>query len=183
MVGRRKVISSPHSRPISPLITLPPMFRLPRGSQAPGTSITRDLGRDRMSKKSRKFPAAQPRKGTRHGLADPIVTPQNPPIEKAAGGSVANHFRLFIIPGMDHLRPACADGAEYHRGRLRPADPARKMGRGRRCAGQPARNQSRTRMATSYGRDCYVRLVFLAALAPRRQRADRCAPAVDRPGN
>ena len=31
MVGRRKVISSPHRRTISPLITLPPTFRLPRG--------------------------------------------------------------------------------------------------------------------------------------------------------
>jgi hypothetical protein len=41
--------------------------------------------------------------------------------------------------------------------RLRPADPARKMGRGRRCAGQRARNQSRTRRATSCGRDRYVR--------------------------
>jgi pimeloyl-ACP methyl ester carboxylesterase len=42
-----------------------------------------------------------------HGLADPIVTPQNTldyhaSAEKAAGGSVADHFRLFMIPGMDH---------------------------------------------------------------------------------
>lgn len=42
-----------------------------------------------------------------HGLADPIVTPQNTldyyaAAEKAAGGSVADHFRLFMIPGMDH---------------------------------------------------------------------------------
>jgi pimeloyl-ACP methyl ester carboxylesterase len=42
-----------------------------------------------------------------HGLADPIVTPQNTidyyaAVEKAAGGSVADHFRLFMIPGMDH---------------------------------------------------------------------------------
>ena len=42
-----------------------------------------------------------------HELADPIVTPQNTldyyaAAEKAAGGSVADHFRLFMIPGMDH---------------------------------------------------------------------------------
>ena len=42
-----------------------------------------------------------------HGLADPIVTPQNTidyyvAADKAAGGSVADHFRLFVIPGMDH---------------------------------------------------------------------------------
>jgi pimeloyl-ACP methyl ester carboxylesterase len=42
-----------------------------------------------------------------HGLADPIVTPQNTldyysAVEKAAGGSVADYFRLFMIPGMDH---------------------------------------------------------------------------------
>ena len=42
-----------------------------------------------------------------HGLADPIVTPQNTidyftSAEKAAGGGVADHFRLFMIPGMDH---------------------------------------------------------------------------------
>ena len=55
-----------------------------------------------MNKTSRKFPAALPRKVRRHGLADPIVAPQNPPVEKAAGRSVADHFRLFIIPGMDH---------------------------------------------------------------------------------
>ena len=43
-----------------------------------------------------------------HGLADPIVTPQNTlyyyysAVEKAAGGSVTDYFRLFTIPGMDH---------------------------------------------------------------------------------
>lgn len=42
-----------------------------------------------------------------HGLADPIVTPQNTldyyaAVEKAAGGSVTDYFRLFMIPGMDH---------------------------------------------------------------------------------
>lgn len=42
-----------------------------------------------------------------HGLADPIVTPQNTldyyaAAEKAAGGNVADTFRLFMIPGMDH---------------------------------------------------------------------------------
>jgi len=42
-----------------------------------------------------------------HGLADPLVTPQNTidyfaAVEKAAGGSVADYFRLFMIPGMDH---------------------------------------------------------------------------------
>jgi pimeloyl-ACP methyl ester carboxylesterase len=42
-----------------------------------------------------------------HGLADPIVTPQNTlnyyaAAEKAASGSVADHFRLFMVPGMDH---------------------------------------------------------------------------------
>ena len=42
-----------------------------------------------------------------HGLADPIVTQQNTrdyysAVEKAAGSSVADHFRLFMIPGMDH---------------------------------------------------------------------------------
>ena len=42
-----------------------------------------------------------------HGLADPIVTPQNTldyyaAAEKTAGGSVADYFRLFMIPGMDH---------------------------------------------------------------------------------
>jgi len=42
-----------------------------------------------------------------HGLADPIVTPQNTmdyfaSVEKAAGGNIAEHFRLFMIPGMDH---------------------------------------------------------------------------------
>jgi pimeloyl-ACP methyl ester carboxylesterase len=41
------------------------------------------------------------------GLADPVVTPQNTldyysAVEKAAGISVADHFRLFLIPGMDH---------------------------------------------------------------------------------
>src|SRR6516164_11846877 len=36
MVGRRKVISSPHRRPISALTTLPPTSRLPRGSRTPG---------------------------------------------------------------------------------------------------------------------------------------------------
>lgn len=42
-----------------------------------------------------------------HGLADPIVTPQNTldyyaAAQKAGGGSVAEYFRLFMIPGMDH---------------------------------------------------------------------------------
>ncbi|MBR0797016.1 tannase/feruloyl esterase family alpha/beta hydrolase [Bradyrhizobium jicamae] len=42
-----------------------------------------------------------------HGLADPIVTPQNTldyyaAAEKAAGGNIADTFRLFMIPGMDH---------------------------------------------------------------------------------
>ena len=42
-----------------------------------------------------------------HGLADPIVTPQNTldyysAVEKAEGGSVTDYFRLFMIPGMDH---------------------------------------------------------------------------------
>jgi len=60
-----------------------------------------------MGKTSRKFPAAWPRKGRRHGLADPIVTPQNTldycsAVEKPAVDSVADHFRLFMIPGMDH---------------------------------------------------------------------------------
>jgi pimeloyl-ACP methyl ester carboxylesterase len=41
------------------------------------------------------------------GLADPIVTPQNTldyyaAAKKAEGGSVADFFRLFMIPGMDH---------------------------------------------------------------------------------
>src|SRR6516164_1076391 len=36
MVGRRKVISSPHRRPILPLTTLPSTFRLPRGSRKGG---------------------------------------------------------------------------------------------------------------------------------------------------
>lgn len=41
------------------------------------------------------------------GLADPIVPPRNAigyfrSAEKAAGGSVADYFRLFTIPGMDH---------------------------------------------------------------------------------
>ena len=43
----------------------------------------------------------------RHGLADPIVTPQNTldycsAVEKAAGDSVADQFHFFMIPGMDH---------------------------------------------------------------------------------
>jgi feruloyl esterase len=42
-----------------------------------------------------------------HGMADPIVTPQNTldyyaAAAKAAGGSIADHLRLFMIPGMDH---------------------------------------------------------------------------------
>lgn len=42
-----------------------------------------------------------------HGLADPIVTPQNTidyyaAATKTAGGNVADYFRLFLIPGMDH---------------------------------------------------------------------------------
>ena len=36
MVGRRKVISNPHRRPILPLTTLPSTFRLPRGSRKGG---------------------------------------------------------------------------------------------------------------------------------------------------
>ena len=41
------------------------------------------------------------------GLADPIVTPQNTldyyaAVVKAAGQGVADYFRLFMIPGMDH---------------------------------------------------------------------------------
>ena len=40
-----------------------------------------------------------------HGLADPIVTPQNTldyyaAAEKAAGGSVSDYFRLFMIPAL-----------------------------------------------------------------------------------
>ena len=48
---------------------------------------------------------------------DPIVTPQNTldycsAVEKAAGDSVADHFRLFMIPGMDHCGlPAQTGGA------------------------------------------------------------------------
>ena len=69
-------------------------------------SITGDVGRDYMGKTSRKFPAAWPRRGRRHGLADPIITPQNTldyccAVEKAAGDSVADHFHFFMIPGMD----------------------------------------------------------------------------------
>jgi len=42
-----------------------------------------------------------------HGLADPLVTPQNTldyyaAVEKAAAGDVTEYFRLFMIPGMDH---------------------------------------------------------------------------------
>jgi hypothetical protein len=56
-------------------------------------------------------------KGKETRLADPIVTPQNTlgycsAVEKPAGDSVADHFRLFMIPGMDH----CGLPAQTERG-------------------------------------------------------------------
>ena len=60
-----------------------------------------------MGKTSRKFSGGIASKGKETRLADPIVTPQNTlgycsAVEKPAGDSVADHFRLFMIPGMDH---------------------------------------------------------------------------------
>jgi len=104
MVGRRKVISSPTGGRFRPYHAATHVSASSRVSNT-WTSITGDVGCDCMNKTSRKFPAALPRKVRRHGLADPIVTPQNTldyyaAVEKAAGGSIADHFRLFALPDM-----------------------------------------------------------------------------------
>src|SRR5215472_8350096 len=101
MVGRRKVISSP-----------------PQAADfAPYHAATHVSGPEHLDEHHRRcgtrlheqdgpqVPGSIARKGRRPGLADPIVTPQNTldyysAVEKAARGSVADHFRLFALPDM-----------------------------------------------------------------------------------
>ena len=63
----------------------------------------------------------------RHNLAEPIVTPLNTldycsAVEKPASDSVADHFRLFMIPGMDHCGLPAQGGAGHHRGKASTLD-------------------------------------------------------------
>src|SRR6516225_435758 len=103
MVGRRKVISSPRRRPISLLTPLPPTFRLPRGSRTPGRASPAMWDAIAWARRAASFRRHSLEREGRHGLADPIVTPQNTldycsAVEKPAGDSVADHFHLLMIP-------------------------------------------------------------------------------------
>jgi hypothetical protein len=103
MVGRRKVISSPHRRPISPLTTLPPRFGFLAGLEQVDEHHrrcgTRLHGQDDPQVSGG---IASKGKETRPRGSDRYTADYCSAVEKAAGDSVADHVPLFMIPGMDH---------------------------------------------------------------------------------
>ena len=134
MVGRQKVISSPHRRPISPAGP----EHLDEHHRRCGTRLHEQDGPQVSGSIASKWKETRPRGSDRRAAEHARLLFRR---REGGGRQCCRPLSPLHDPRHGSLRPAGADGARHHRGRLRPADRARKMGRGQRCAGQRARNQ------------------------------------------